>query len=137
MDEHKKQVLEKLKHTYCRLMPSKIQGVGVFAIRDIPQGINPFMGVPECESYVFTMEELAGLDPAVLQLIRDFFVADAKGRYDIPEFGLNGIDIAFFVNSSSNPNLVTYDESVTFITNRPIKKGEELTVDYRTYDKTP
>ena len=30
------------KDIYCRLAPSKVAGIGVFAIREIPQNINPF-----------------------------------------------------------------------------------------------
>jgi hypothetical protein len=35
-------LIENLNNTYVRIMPSKIHGVGVFAIRDIPKGICPF-----------------------------------------------------------------------------------------------
>jgi len=38
----KEQIIENLKRDVCtRIMPSPIGGVGVFAIRDIPAGINP------------------------------------------------------------------------------------------------
>jgi len=47
--EKKEVILKKLENTYCRLQPSMISGVGVFAIRDIPQGINPFQGAQEPE----------------------------------------------------------------------------------------
>ena len=32
------------EQTYCRLRPSPIHGVGVFAIRAIPTGVDPFEG---------------------------------------------------------------------------------------------
>ena len=39
----KQTILEHLKNNiYCRLKPSKIHGVGVFAIRNIPKNTNPF-----------------------------------------------------------------------------------------------
>jgi hypothetical protein len=31
--------------TYVRLRPSKLQGVGIFAIKDIPKDVNPFRAV--------------------------------------------------------------------------------------------
>ena len=40
----KNELLKVLGKTYCRLMPSKLGGVGVFAIRDIAKGTNPFEG---------------------------------------------------------------------------------------------
>ncbi len=52
----------------------------------------------------------------------------------IPEYGLNGMDISFFLNHSKKPNIITTDEGNTFLTRRKIKKGEELTIGYNTYD---
>jgi hypothetical protein len=41
---------ELLRHVladcYCRLQPSLIHGIGVYAIRDIPKGKNPFEALP-------------------------------------------------------------------------------------------
>lgn len=34
----KQKLLQNLNQVYCRLMPSKIHGVGVFAIKDIVKG---------------------------------------------------------------------------------------------------
>ena len=130
----KEKVLEILKNTYCRLKPSKIGGVGVFAIRDIPENTNPFYGIKEAKWHKFNISELKNLDKEILELINDFFVIEEDETVLIPEFGLNGIDISFFLNHSKNPNLKTIDEGFNFITLREIKKGEELLVSYGTYD---
>jgi len=37
-----KLTLKRLEKVYCRLAPSSVHGVGIFAIKDIPKGINPF-----------------------------------------------------------------------------------------------
>jgi hypothetical protein len=37
-----KNMINNLHQTYVRIMPSKVHGVGVVAIKDIPVGINPF-----------------------------------------------------------------------------------------------
>jgi len=134
MREAKKKILAKLKNTYCRLGPSKIHGVGVFAVRNIPAGTNPFKGLERRRWYKFKMEELKHLDGAVLKMIDDFFGFEKDGTVFLPECGLNGIDISFFLNSSSSPNLKTIDGGSVFIALREIKKGEELTVDYKTYE---
>lgn len=134
--EAKKQIiLEKLKNTYCRLMPSKIAGVGVFAIRDIPAGINPFKGANEPEWIEFKMSELKELDKEILKMVDDFNVIEKDSTVLVPECALNGMDISFFVNNSDNPNLKTEDGGFNFITLRKIKKGEELYVSYETYDE--
>ena len=41
----------------------------------------------------------------------------------------------FFLNHSKTPNLYTPDAGRTFITLREVVAGEELTVDYATYDE--
>jgi hypothetical protein len=37
-----KLILRRLDKVYCRLGPSSVHGVGIFAIKDIPLGTNPF-----------------------------------------------------------------------------------------------
>jgi len=44
------------------------------------------------------------------------------------------MDMSFFVNNSESSNLKTIDSGSIFITLRKIKKGEELTVAYKTYN---
>ena len=134
MFNKKRLVLNHLKNTYCRLRASQIEGVGVFAIRDIPEGVNPFEGMREDNWATFQISELQHLDKEVLKLIDAFCVIERDGSVKIPVYGLNGIDISFFINNSDNPNMKTIDQGFTFITSRPIKKDEELTVAYSTYD---
>ena len=129
----KEKILEILKKTYCRLQPSQIQGVGVFAIRNIPKGINPFPDSRPFSWSEFYLSELKTLDPEIIKMIEAFFVVEKDKNVLIPEFGLNGMDISFFVNHSENPNLSTIDEGFTFVAIRNIKKGEELSVSYKTY----
>ena len=57
------------------------------------------------------------------------------GSVDISDSCLNGMDISYYLNDSKNPNLKTTDDGVNFVTMRKIKKGEELTVAYATYDE--
>ncbi len=130
----KKDILKYLKNTYCRLQPSKIQGVGVFAIKDIPKNTNPFKVIKQQKWFRFTVSELKNLDKEILSLIDDFFVIH-DGVVDISELGLNGMDISYFLNNSKKPNMKTTDDGSNFVTLRTIKKGEELTVSYSTYDK--
>lgn len=134
MKNGKQRVLAKLEQTYCRIMPSSIDGVGVIAVRDIPAGTDPFFGVRETTSYRFHPSELVHLDPEILKMISDYFVVDEMGTYVIPEDGLNDLEIGFLLNQSENANLYTPDGGETFFTTRLIKKGEELTVSYDTFD---
>jgi SET domain-containing protein len=134
---NRKQLLENLKNeTYCMLKPSPIHGVGVFAIRDIPKGVNPFKGYLESKCHIYDDSELKQtLLPEVYDMVSRHFVLQ-KGKRYIPSCGLNGIDISYYVNFSKTPNLRAVDlqDDTLFFAKRRIKKGEELTVDYTTYD---
>ena len=127
-------MIRNLKYTYCRLKPSQISGVGIFAIRDIPKEINPFQGIRNQKWYKINKSKLEGLDEEILKMIHDFYVNEDNKNVWIPEYGLNGMDITFFLNHSKNPNLKTIDDGLTFITLKDIKKDEELTIAYETYD---
>lgn len=133
MDQKKKDIIENIKNTYCRLMASSIAGVGVFAIRDIPKGINPFKCIKELQYFQFNLDDFGKLDKEVYKMVDDFFVIEKDKTLTVPENGLNCMDISFFVNHSDKPNMVT-EEGRYFITSRKVKKGEEMTVGYDTYD---
>ena len=134
MNKIKKEVIKRLKNTYCKLKPSKIEGVGVFAVRDIPKNVNPFLGVKNQRWYEFKLSELKSLDKEILKMIDSFFVIEKDKTVYIPRLGFAAIDISFYVNNSKNPNIKTVDNGLTFVTLRRIKKGEEIVVSYATYD---
>jgi hypothetical protein len=57
---------------HCRLAPSPIHGIGVFALRDIPRGKNPFNTLPKYArpGYVrMTSAELDALPPKLREMI--------------------------------------------------------------------
>ena len=123
-----------LADCYCGLQPSPIHGVGVFALRDIPKGRNPFRTLPKYATTGFvraTEDDLAALSPRLAALIRALFVASA-GKLYVPTCGLNIIYLDTYLNHSPHANLRTRD-GARFVTSRRICEGEELTVDYRTY----
>lgn len=126
---NKKQLLEKLSQTYCRVGISKIHGVGVIAIRDIPKGRNPFPGVEKQEYIKISKSEMDNLNIEIKKMIADFFVSERSDTY-IPICGLDGIDISFFMNHQQDPNVTVDEKGEMFTTLREIKRGEELTCNY-------
>ena len=124
MDKVRKQIIEKLRNTYCRIKPSQVEGVGVFAVRDIPKGSNPFQGINKQKWFEFDMNEIKIKDNEILKMMDDFFVIEDNKKVLIPENALNGMDISFFVNHSENPNIETADGGFSFKTLRKINKGE-------------
>ena len=140
--------------TYVKLAPSRVAGVGVVALRDIPSGIDPFrpanahLCTPE-PSVLVTENELDALPALVREHTLDFFAPiddpeDAKRPfrtqsgarvYGIHACGTAVLDASWFVNhSGEQPNLelVNYEGSAfnSFRTLRPVRAGEELLHDY-------
>lgn len=126
---------------YCRIGQSKIHGVGVIAIRDIPKGVNPFrLTNDKCQNYntkVIKKEDLDKIHPSVRKMIRDF-ITEEDGCYYLPQLGLNSLDVSFYMNHNKDNNIdVDYESKCDyykFKTNRIIKKDEELFINYKHYD---
>jgi len=100
-----------LANCYCRLAPSPIHGIGVFAIRDIPRGRNPFNTLPKYArpGYVrMTSAELDALPPKLRKLICALFVP-TDGDMWLPNCGTNLVYLNAYLNHSSTPNLRTRD----------------------------
>lgn len=126
--------------TYARIGRSNIHGVGVIAIRDIPEGTQPFryvknpINVYHEKTSRIHKDAVANAPPYLKKLVKDFFFPDEKGYYEVPTDGFNALDISFYMNHSTTPNIDFIDNGTTFlefIANRKIKKGEELVIDYK------
>ena len=120
----------------CRLRPSPIHGVGVFAIRDIPTGMNLFCDDDD-ETFIVTLhkKEIENLEPEIKRLYNDFCVITGD-EYECPK-SFNQMTVAWYINESKdNPN-VKCDDGLNFIAVRDIASGEEILVDYSTYSDYP
>ena len=123
-----------LRDCYCRLQPSNIHGIGVFAVRDIPRGRNPFNTIPKYANFGYvriTEDELNALPSKLSEAVRALFIP-TDGVMHIPNYGLNVIRLNSYLNHSAKPNMRTGD-GYDFVAMRKILVGEELTVDYRKY----
>jgi SET domain-containing protein len=120
---------------YARIKQSKIHGVGVFAICDIPKDTKLF---PEDEGEIIWKKKSAlNLDEMpqeIRQLYDQFCLIKNKGEtYGCPK-SFNLMTIAWYLNHSKTPN-VGCDQDYAFYALRDIKKGEELAADYQTYNE--
>jgi hypothetical protein len=123
-----------LRDCYCRLQPSKIHGIGVFAVCNIPKGKNPFKTLPKYADFGYvriTEGELDALPPKLSELIRELFIP-TDGKMHVPNYGTNMIRLNCYLNHSITPNMRAKN-GFDFTSLRKILVGEELTVDYRTY----
>lgn len=113
------------------LQPSKIEGVGVFAARDIPSG-SPLELFDDEEALFVRISDIT--DEEEKKAIEKYGVED-NGGYFIPK-NWHKMCIGWYLNHSDIPN-VHHDNGENYYALRDIKKGEELTIDYKTLDSAP
>lgn len=119
---------------FTRLAPSKIHGIGVFAIKQIPKGTNPFRGDGiTYGSIPLSKKELREVPRAVRKLVHDMCAIE-DGYHWVPDTGIEKITKSWYLNHSTHPN-VRVVSGGEFVTTRTINIGEELTADYRTYSE--
>ena len=107
--------------------------MGVFAIRNIKKGTRLFCGDDDKIIWV-PKEKLRSLPQEIRRLYEDFCIITDKGeRYGCPE-NFNRLTVAWYLNSSSKPNVYS-DKKYRFVAKRDIRADEELTVDYSTYNE--
>jgi len=131
-----KEFLDDLRRNiYCRLQPSRVHGIGIFAIRDIPKGTDPFPGCRVARWRAVSLKKLLA-DSAIPEDVKKFALAiyPVRGKtLYVPDHSLNAIDVSYFLNHSGRPNVAARADGNRFAALRDIKKDEELFSDYRTY----
>ena len=142
-------IINYLKNNYyCELTCSDIEGVGTFALRDIPYGIDPYIPF---KKYILNSGDYGGvsggyadefpidylLDNGVHKNIITSFFKRTHARPKYVDNMLNeyntGKLFMDFTNHSDNPNMEHYLKEFdmwVFVTKRDIKENEELTIDY-------
>lgn len=117
------------EHVYARIARSRTHGVGVRAIRAIPARTLVFRG--ESERVVWVSRAAVRRLPAAIRALYEDFGMVWGDRLGVPP-SLNGLSVGWYVNHSDRPN-VEAGEDGRFRALRRIRKGEELTADYRTF----
>jgi hypothetical protein len=110
--------------------PSKIHGIGIFAGENIKKGTVIWRFNPIIDRRI-TKKEVASLPKPAKEFLLKYAYMNKRG--DI----ILCADDARFFNHSKNSNTINNDElgtKDTTIAARDIKKGEEITSDYLSYD---
>jgi len=129
MSKIKKNLLKHLQEeVYCKLGISKVHGIGVFALRTIPKGVNPMRTWHDVEEVEFTHLDLKGLPRSVRKEL-DIFCYYTDEVMHIPSVGMNTMNMAVYLNHSKKPS-VAYQKNGQLKTLRTIRSGEELMLDY-------
>ena len=127
---------------FVKLKPSKISGIGVFAIKDIPNDIFLFENwTGDTKYYPITQEELNQLDYEVARHIKEIFIYSSDFPQDTNIYvkltsGCHRIytNPYYFINSGVYEKKSNVDKD-TMKSLRAIKKGEELLSNYPRYEK--
>lgn len=117
-----------------RLCVSPIAGIGLFADEDIPAGTITWRFIPGFDQ-LFSESQLQSLpEPARTQMRTYTYKHEATGKH------VYCLDNARFMNHAGDPNTKGVHEEGGIegydVATRPIRKGEEMTCDYHTFDGT-
>lgn len=118
--------------TYVMIRPSPVEGIGVFAIRDIPKGCRNMFSeaIAGYDEYIkIPRTEIELLPLPSKQLVETYCLYDEENYY-VPENGFKKMDLVNFLNHSEEPNIISINEGEFFETIRDINEGEELFVNY-------
>ena len=115
---------------WCQLAPSKIEGVGVFAIRDIPKGVKitdyTYADLEEPREQIrMKMDEFKLIAPEIRELILDRMMFGRNQKNFVFISPNHDQVLQTFMNHSDEPNVKD------LVTLRDIKKGEEITLNQR------
>jgi len=134
---NKNELLQELNNNiWVVLKPSPIEGIGVFALRDIPKGCREMFSKPDpAESWIsLSKAEVEALPPHSKWMVENYCLYDDE-QYFVPADGFKKMDLSYFLNHSDTPNTISIDDGDYFETTRDVAEGEELLIDYGTIVK--
>ena len=117
------------RHLYTRIKASH-NGVGVFAIRDIPEGTLLFVG-DIGETVAVSVSEVEAIADVEIRQVYIDFCPVIDGCFLAP-VDFNQITMGWYLNHSAEPN-VRVLPNLQFVSSRFIPRGEEVRADYTTY----
>lgn len=122
----KKLAIKRLEFVYCRIQSSSIDGVGLFAIKDIPAGIDPFNNSYMAhDSLLIKKTEIEKQSDEIKKLLEDYWPSNNNSEIILPVYP-NQIILSNYLNyTDNNPNIHLNNDG-KWETLRLIKKGEEL-----------
>lgn len=126
----KEELLNELQnHTWIAIRPSPVEGIGVFALRDIPAGTRGLFSKGVGEWIPVSKKEVTSLPDHARALIENYCLYDEE-NYFVADYGFKVMDLVNYLNHSETPNLISLRDGEDFETTRLILSGEELFIDY-------
>jgi SET domain-containing protein len=115
--------------TYVAIKPSPVHGIGVFAIVDIPKGCRNMFSKSLGTWIKLSYAEVAKLPPYSQNLVETYCLYDESDYY-VPDHGFKIMDLVFYLNHSSAPNIVSINHGEYFEAMVDIPAGTELLINY-------
>ena len=126
----KEELLKELtQETYVAIKPSPVHGIGVFAIADIPKGCRDMFSRSLGTWIKLSFDELNQLPPHSKNLVDTYCLYDESDYY-VPDHGFKIMDLVFYLNHSSAPNIVSVNHGEYFEAMVDIPTGTELLINY-------
>ena len=124
-------IKELTDNTWVMIKPSPIEGIGVFALQDIPKGCRSMFSKATADEQWITISktEVENLPIHAKALIENYCLYDDE-NYFVPDYGFKKMDLVNFLNHSDEPNIISINDGEFFEAIRDIKKDEELVIDY-------
>ena len=129
---NKEELLKELAgNTWVMIRPSPIEGIGVFALQDIPKSCRSMFSKATADEQWISISktEVEKLPAHAKALIENYCLYDEE-NYFVPDYGFKKVDLVNFLNHSDTPNIISINEGEFFEAIHDIKKGEELVIDY-------
>lgn len=125
---HKEALYHMVNNIKTDIRPSNIQGVGVFAIRDIKKGEELFpKWFGDSAIYIIPNDMLESIPTCVVELMNRYFINNEDGFKLIRLFnGLNFVSNTISYCNSAWPNTNNINITNDGIAVRDIKAGEEI-----------
>ena len=125
-----KQLLAELQSdTHVMIKPSPLDGIGVFAIRDIPKGCRTMFSKNIGEWIKIPKAEVELLPAHSKTLIETYCLYDDE-NYFVPDYGFKVMDLVNFLNHSDEPNITSINDGEFFEAIIDIPAGQELLINY-------
>ena len=121
-----KEMVNKINNRLIHVAPSKTQGVGLFASKDIEENIIIYV-IDTINYKPFEIKDLLenGADKDILNNLKKYYYTDETNIH--LDVTLN-VCMIHYLNHSENSNI--FYENGCYITKRKIVKNEELFIDY-------
>jgi hypothetical protein len=125
------------KKVLFEIRPSTIDGVGVFATRNIAKYSVIAEGVHANDySYLILWDEFKNMDPLTKKKILDFCIGSPEGFIPPENNDFNKLSIEWYFNHSCNGN-IGFNENGDFLAIRKIIADEEIAYDYGLAESNP